>query len=126
MQLLIKWPVAILLFLTAPLWLPILLVLKLFGKPAVVEPTEVEDWLQRMHSGEVDQYWWDDFLSIPIRDPELDSIRERCEHIWSIDSGYLERVDADTFRLNEKGILEIEKLIRKCRSVRCKSQASEA
>ena len=126
MKRLINWCVIATLVITSPIWIPVLLIVKLFEKPAPVTPEEVEAWLQRMHRGEFDEYWWDDFLNVPIRNAELDKIRKRCDYLWSMESEYLERVDENTFRLNEQGIREIGKLLQKCREVKCQCPASQA
>jgi hypothetical protein len=122
----IKWCTIALLVITSPIWLPILLVVNFFEKPAPLTPDEVEAWLQRMHNGEFDKYWWDDFLNVPIENPELDDIRKRCDYLWSMDSEYLERVDENTFRLNEQGLSEVGRLIKKYRRIQCQNPASQA
>jgi hypothetical protein len=66
--------VGLLVVLTAPIWIVAILILKIFEKPADLKPIEVETWLQRMATGEIDEYWWEDFLSVPIKDARLDNI----------------------------------------------------
>jgi hypothetical protein len=39
---------------------------------------EVADIIERFLEGNGGQWDWDDFLSIPIADPELDEVRQRC------------------------------------------------
>lgn len=124
MNAIINWCAVAFLVITSIFWLPVLLIVKIFEKPASLTPGEVEAWLQRMHKGEFDEYWWDNFLNVPIANPELDDIRKRCDYLWSVESEYLERVDENTFRLNEKGLSEIESLIEKCRRVQCQDSAS--
>ena len=75
-----------------------------------------------MESGEIDEYWWDNFINVPIKNDELDKIRERCEEIWIPDSGYLSK--DDEYYLNEKGIQEIRSLINKCNDIKSNYTAS--
>ena len=39
---------------------------------------EIADIIERFLVGIGSQWEWDDFCSLPIRDPQLDSIRARC------------------------------------------------
>lgn len=58
--------------------IPVILILNLFGLNKLsAGPDYVEDNLTRFIVGTEDSYDWDDFCSIPLKDPELDSIRER-------------------------------------------------
>ena len=40
---------------------------------------EVADLIERFLDGGGGKWDWDDFLSIPIADPELDEVRQRCD-----------------------------------------------
>ena len=40
---------------------------------------EVADIIERFLEGNGGQWDWDDFLSIPIADPQLDGVRQRCD-----------------------------------------------
>ena len=40
---------------------------------------EVADIIERFLDGGGGEWDWDDFLSIPIADPELDEVRQRCD-----------------------------------------------
>jgi len=40
---------------------------------------EVADIIERFLDGGSGRWDWDDFLSIPIGDPELDEVRQRCD-----------------------------------------------
>lgn len=42
---------------------------------------EVSKYLEEFLSGEGNPYEWDDFLSIPVKDPYLDSIRNRSNRL---------------------------------------------
>jgi hypothetical protein len=98
--------------------LPLLLVLRLiFGDKSEISKDEVLAYLRRMESGVVDLDWWDDFFSVPIKNPELDSIRERCEEIWQPDSGYMLQNRSGGYELNQAGFAEIANLIKKCESI---------
>lgn len=46
-----------------------------------LESGDVLDYLHKMKNGEVDDYWWDDFLSVPIKNEALDQIRESCSEV---------------------------------------------
>ena len=79
-----------------------------------------------MESGEVDDYWWDDFINVPIKNPELDAIRERCDEIWREDSQFLEKSKTDDeYHLNEIGMNEIRKLIQRCELIASNKQLHE-
>ena len=39
---------------------------------------EVADLIRRFLSGNVSPWEWDDFISIPLRDPQLESVRKVC------------------------------------------------
>ena len=95
---------------------PFILVARLiFNKPVDLSPSEVLDYLKRMHAGEIDEYWWDDFLNIPIKDAELDKIRARCEDVWCVESDFLEwSPDDGSYKLSQKGLGEISRLISRC------------
>jgi len=43
--------------------------------------SEVRAYLQQFLEGKGNPYEWDDFLSIPIKDPYLDSIKNRCHRL---------------------------------------------
>ena len=42
----------------------------------------VADLIQEMIDGNSQGWDWDDFTSIPIKDPYLDGIRQRCARLW--------------------------------------------
>ena len=67
------------------LLLPIALISKLFGKSMDRSSYEVENILMEMAAGKVDEHFWDSFLSIPIKNKELDKIREQVEVLWAYD-----------------------------------------
>src|SRR5687768_13692092 len=84
--------------------LPLILVLRLiFGDKPEVSKDEVLAYLRRMESGETDPNGWDDFFGVPIKNPELDSIRERCKAIWQPDSGYMSKTRSAGHELNQAG-----------------------
>jgi len=102
---------------TFPIWIVAIIILKLFEKPADLEPAEVEAWLQKMAAGEIDQYWWDDFLSIPIKDACLDAIREECEILWDPRGGFLKRTGGNSYELNHSGRQRVQALIEECHRI---------
>jgi hypothetical protein len=69
----------------AMLAIPIVIVVKLivtpFAKPTSRAADEVAHLLRDFHDGTGDGYDWDDFVSVPIADPRLESIRERA---WAL------------------------------------------
>lgn len=44
-------------------------------------PAEVAKFMQDFLNGTGPKWEWDDFLSTPLADPELEKIRERCRHL---------------------------------------------
>ncbi len=107
------------LLLLLPIIIPVMIVAKLmFGNKANVEKDEVLDVLKRMESREIDEYWWDDFLNVPIKNPELDELRERCDEVWQPDSTYLDKSpEKGEYYLNERGLAEIRSLIHRCERI---------
>lgn len=58
--------------------IPVIVVLNLLGLNKLsAGPDYLEDHLERFILGADDSYDWDDFCSVPLKDAELDSIRER-------------------------------------------------
>ena len=110
----------------SPIWIVALLIFKIFEKPSVLKPAEVEEWLQKMSRGEIDEYWWDDFLNVPIMDPRLDAIRKRYEEIWTPNSGFLTKKSEMDYVPNTDGKREIERLIEECRSIEEAGQPNHA
>ncbi|UTW44588.1 hypothetical protein KFE80_09290 [bacterium SCSIO 12696] len=101
-------------FLFLPLLAPFALLARLFRGGADTTVEEVEKVLLRMVSGKIDAYWWEDFLSTPLRDRQLNTIRERCDEVWHEGSGYIsEDIDGQLY-LNSDGVAEIESLLQKC------------
>lgn len=109
--------VGLLVVLTSPIWIVAILILKIFERPADLKPTEVESWLQRMAAGEMDEYWWEDFLLVPIKDTRLDAIRKECEVIWDPQSKYLTRTGEHCYQLNCEGKKRIHELLSECREI---------
>ncbi len=74
------------------LWLPVLVIgagiaffSQLLEKRVERSREEVESVLLKMESGVVSGDLWDDFLSVPIFDKQLDQIRERVGIFWAYD-----------------------------------------
>lgn len=44
-------------------------------------PLEIADIIERFINGRGSSWEWDDFISVPIKDPELDKIREHCSRL---------------------------------------------
>ncbi|MDM3870831.1 hypothetical protein QSV34_05630 [Porticoccus sp. W117] len=101
-------------FLLLPLLAPFALLVRLFRGGVDKSIEEVEAVLQRMLSGKIDAYWWDDFLSTPIRDRQLNAIRERCDEVWHEQSPYISKDIDGQYYLNSDGISEIQALLQKC------------
>lgn len=53
----------------------------LFGGPSKLTATEVAEYLHDMIEGTGGAYDWDDFTSVEIADPQLESIRARASQI---------------------------------------------
>jgi len=88
----------------------LIVLLKVLGNRMERSQEEVIDFLMRMGLREVDGAGWDRFLNIPIKNRDLDSIRERCAVLWEYDEFLMENEDGD-FVLNDRGVLEVRKLI---------------
>ena len=58
-----------------------------FGRKRAKSPlltrSEVATIIESFLSGDCGPWDWDDFISVPIGDPELDLIRERCAQLDS-------------------------------------------
>lgn len=46
-----------------------------------MSPTDVANIIERFMEGKGNEWQWDDFISIRIRDAELDKIRIRCSQL---------------------------------------------
>ena len=97
-----------------PLLAPFALLARLFRGGVDTSIEEVEAVLRRMESGKIDAYWWDDFLSTPIRDRQLNAIRERCDEVWHEQSAFISQDIDGQYYLNSEGIKEIQALLQKC------------
>mgnify|MGYP000209283630 CR=1 FL=1 len=84
---------------------------------ADLEADDVLAYLHRMKNGEVDDYWWDDFLNVPIKNKALDQIRESCHDVWDPQSHFLQRNEEGIFELNKIGHQRIEELIVDTKSI---------
>ena len=71
-------------FLAIPM-LIVALIVKLiilpFERPSKVSPEEVRAYLHHMINDSGEAFDWDDFISIRIKDPELDEIRSQAARI---------------------------------------------
>ena len=64
--------------LAIPIVIVVKLIVTLFEKPTDRAADEVVRLLRDFQDGTGDDYDWDDFVSVPIADPRLESIRERA------------------------------------------------
>ena len=56
--------------------------------PRKLDKQDVAKAIENFLGNSGEAYDWDDFLTFPIADPELDAIRKRCDKIdWKTDSG---------------------------------------
>ena len=65
--------------------LPILVLIKLiimpFERPVQLSAEEVATYIRDFIDGKGAGYDWDDFISIPIKDPRLEDIRQRASEV---------------------------------------------
>ena len=99
------------------IWLPVLVIgvgiaffSQLLEKRIQRSREEVEAILLKMESGVVSDDLWDDFLSVPIFDKQLDKIRARVEVLWAYDDFQTKNEDG-CYVLNEKGLSEIREIL---------------
>ncbi|TCN90135.1 hypothetical protein [Shewanella fodinae] len=99
------------------IWLPVLVIgvgiaffSQLLEKRIERSRQEVKTILLEMESGVVSDDLWDDFLSVPIFDKQLDKIRERVEVLWAYDDFQAKNEDG-FYVLNEKGLSEIREIL---------------
>ena len=78
---------------------------------------EVEKVLVEMASGKEDEHLWDSFLSVPIKNKELDKIREQVEVLWEYDE-FQEKNENGMWVLNKRGLKELDELISKLRGLK--------
>lgn len=77
------WPA----FLLAPIAIPCIIIViicqKAFGLKSTVDltPLDVASYLEDWIEGKGGDWDWDDFTSIPITDPFLESVREEAAHM---------------------------------------------
>ena len=58
--------------------LPIAVIAGLFASAEKRSPDEVADYLRNFIEGLGGEWDWDDFISVPIADPHLESVRKRA------------------------------------------------
>jgi hypothetical protein len=89
--------------LAAAVIIPIALLLKLvmlpFERPMKRTPEEVVGYLRDFVDGTGGEWGWDDFVSIQIADPRLDSIRERARKFPDVGQGELQSLLREAERL---------------------------
>ncbi|GEM_PF-5253124 len=93
---------------------PLAFMAKVFEKSMYRSRDEVEAILVKMALNQPDEYLWDDFLSIPIKDKDLDNIREQVEILWAYDS-FQTKNENGQYILNQKGLDELENIIQELR-----------
>ncbi|MDP4540056.1 hypothetical protein Q9K01_10500 [Qipengyuania sp. DY56-A-20] len=80
--------------LAAAVIIPVAVLLKLvmlpFERPMNRTPEEVVGYLREFIDGTGGEWDWDDFVSIRIADPHLDSIRERASKYADVGQGELQ------------------------------------
>ena len=67
--------------LLTPLLLPLALLADIFSKPAKRTPAEVSGFLRDFLDGTGGDWDWDDFTSVRLADPQLETIRQEAELI---------------------------------------------
>lgn len=69
-------------------------------RPYQLSTTQIVDEIDRFLSGHGGPHDWDDFISTPIADPILDSVRRRCATCdWTTEVGRDQlRAEADNLR----------------------------
>jgi hypothetical protein len=78
-------PAILALIFIIPLAIVVKLIAKPFERPANLSADEVAGHLRDFLGGTGDDYGWDDFISIPIADPALESIRTRAAQLTMAD-----------------------------------------
>lgn len=71
---------------------------------------EIADTIERFLDGRGDPWEWDDFVSIPLRDPYLERIRIRCAYLDQEDPS-----SGDSYT-GEEGVVVLRELVRELRS----------
>jgi hypothetical protein len=59
-----------------PLIVIVVVMIKIFEKPMPRTPEDVADLMEKSLAG--DDAAWDELISVPIADPELEAIRKQC------------------------------------------------
>ena len=67
--------------LLAPILIPIAIIAGFFSKPIQRTPAEVEGFIRDFIEGTGGEWDWDDFTSVSIANPELESIRQDADLI---------------------------------------------
>jgi len=84
-----------------------------FHSKADLSKEEVLSFLDRMEALEVDDCGWDHFINVPIKNDNLDVIREQCCNVWENDIHREQNSDGD-YVLNNKGLSIIRELKELC------------
>jgi len=85
----------------------------MFHSKADLSNIEVHSILVRMEALEVDDGGWDYFINVPIKNENLDAIREACFNVWEDDSNLMKNSDGD-YVLNKVGVKTIRQLKEQC------------
>ena len=101
---------------------PISFISKIFEKSIIRTNIEVEDTLQKMLTGKESDDLWDDFLSIPIKNKELDKIREKVEVLWAYDD-FQEKNKNGKYVLNRKGVNDLNEIINELHDLKAHNKA---
>ena len=65
----------------APVIFPVAVIMRLFSKPTKRTPAEVAGFIRDFIEGTGSDWDWDDFTSVRLADPELETIRREADRI---------------------------------------------
>ncbi len=94
------------------------------ARPVVWHPKAVADILEGLLNGELESGEWDYFISVKIKNPKLELVRNEMGKVWCKDSDYMEVGKIDPCCLNSKGREKVTALLKKCRELESEADAT--
>ena len=106
---------------TALIWLVIaaiaVLLWRINRRPVQHSATEVAAMLKSLLAGTTGPREWDYFVSVHLKDPRLESIRQRCVALWTRGSPSVKRGDTQPLPLTELGKRQVSELLAECEAL---------
>ena len=87
------------------------------SRPRVCRPEEISKVLQLLLDGDLDDMAWDYFVSVKVRDPELEAIRCEAVSMWTEGSRFMQPGEINPCCLNDLGRQKVRELLQQCKGL---------